>query len=124
MPRQSRARQSVRVPRSHGANANIPIARPIARSTPHSAHFGIGIAAHGASGGGKLFADVAVIVDFAVEGDDQPSESQLTADHLLCGKNSYQIGTFRRAIRDFTPITLPRAFLSREAIRPPRLQVR
>ena len=75
MPSRSRARYSVRALRSHNANANIPMVRSTAASTPHSAQASsstsvsesLRIARPAAA---SSLTDIAVVVDLAVEGDD------------------------------------------------------
>ena len=62
------------------------MARSIALSIPHSAqdfeqYLCIGITAHGATGDRKLVAYGAVVVDFAVEGDDVTTIGRM---HRLC----------------------------------------
>ena len=75
MPSRSRAsdqRARRAVPQREGEHADGALDRGL--DAPERAgfqqHLGIGIAAHRPAGGCKLAADVAVIVDLAVEGDD------------------------------------------------------
>ena len=76
MPRRSRARISasrLAVPQREGKHADRAFDRGFdaPKRAGFQQHLGVGIAAHGMAGRLQLAADVAVVVDFAVEGDDE-----------------------------------------------------